>query len=438
MHATIGEFIASGRPAELSVEDRRRHVYIAGKSGTGKSTLLFNLIAADLESGRGLCLLDPHGDLALAVADTVPDHRFNHTVYLDPADPTHTVGYNPLSNVEPDDRALVAAQMVAAFKHVWIDSWGPRLEYILSNSLRLLLDAPQATLLALPRLLVDADYRERLLAHCGDHIVQSFWLDEFARYDPRFRNEAIAPVQNKIGALLGNPFIRNMIGQVKSTINIPALVNSGKVLIVNLSKGRLGEEPSHLLGALLATSFAQASEARALIPERERLDFTLYVDEFQNFATTSFASMLSEARKWRLSLVLANQFLGQLSDGLRQAVLGNAGTLLAFRVGAEDARFLAAEFNLHVPVAVNDSPVLPYCDIGIHTPSALTDIPNFQAWAKLSGHGTPLEPRLMQTFPQSVSGGGRFEAVRARTRARFARPRKHVEAYQSGRLPAVL
>jgi hypothetical protein len=408
MYASIGEFSASGEIVQLSVEDRRRHFYIAGKSGTGKSTLLFNLITADLASGRGFCLLDPHGDLALSVADTIPDARFNDTVYFDPADPSHSIGYNPLANIEPDSRALVAAQIVASFKHVWAESWGPRLEYILTNSLRLLLDAPQTTLLGLPRLLVDADYRSRLLVHCRDQIVRGFWESEFARYDPRFRNEAIAPVQNKIGQLLGNPFIRNMLGQTKSTIHIPSLMNSGKVLIVNLSKGRLGEEPSHLLGALFASAFAQAAEARAALRENERRDFTLYVDEFQNFATSSFASMLSEARKWRLSLVLANQFLGQLSDPLRQAVLGNAGTLIVFRVSAEDAAPLAAE-------------------LGIGKILTLTDTPNHHAWIKLSQHGVPSEPRMLSTFPPNFSDQGKLAAVQARTRARFARPRAIVE-----------
>lgn len=408
MHATIGEFSASGEPVRLSVEDRRRHFYIAGKSGTGKSTLLFNLITADLANGSGFCLLDPHGDLALSVADTIPDDRFNDVVYLDPADPSHCVAYNPLANVEPDLRALTAAQIVASFKHVWAESWGPRMEYILTNSLRLLLDAPRPTLLALPRLLVDADYRARLLVHCSDHVVRAFWEMEFAKYEPRFRNEAIAPIQNKVGALLGNPFIRNLLGQTKSIINIPSLINSGKILIVNLSKGRLGEEPSHLLGALFASAFAQAAEARAALREEERRDFSLYVDEFQNFATSSFASMLSEARKWRLSLILANQFLGQLSDILRQAVLGNVGTLIVFRVSAEDAASLAPE-------------------LGIGTTLALTDTPNHQAWIKLTQHGVPSEPRLLSTFPPNFSIQGKLAAVQARTRARFARPRGIVE-----------
>jgi Type IV secretory pathway, VirD4 components len=302
-----------GRSAHLSRNDRRRHLYLIGKTGTGKSTLLFNLMLADLERDRGFALLDPHGDLAAMLADAVPAWRTNHVIYLDPSDLEHPVGFNPLHDVPFDHRPLVAAHIVAAFQHIWGSSWGPRLEYILTNSLRLLLDAPGSTLLGLPRLLADEQYRTRLLAHSRDPVVRGFWNNEFAAYSDRYASEAIAPVQNKVGTLLSPPALRNMLGQVKSTIDIRRLMDTGQVLIVNLSKGKLGETPTHLLGAFLATAFAQAAEARADTPESERRDFTLYADEFQHFATDSFAAILSEARKYRLSLVLAHQFLGQLS-----------------------------------------------------------------------------------------------------------------------------
>jgi energy-coupling factor transporter ATP-binding protein EcfA2 len=401
--------LPTGEQVPLTHADRRRHVYIIGKSGTGKSTLLSNLMLADLEAGRGFALLDPHGDLAQAVADAVPPCRTNEVLYFDPADLAFPVAFNPLERVSPDYRPLVAAQTVAAFKHLWGESWGPRLEYILTHALRLLLDAPGTTLLGLPRLLTDDAYRARLLRTCDDPIVRAFWEVEFAAYHDRFLTEAIAPIQNKIGALLGPPAIRNIIGQQRSTLNILHLMNTGRVLIANLAKGRLGEAPSHLLGALLATSLAQGAQARADIAEHERRDFTLYADEFQNFATDSFAAILSEARKWRLSLVVAHQFLGQLPPLLRQAVIGNAGTLIAFRIGAEDAPLIAGE-------------------LGLPNPQVLTDSPNFTARIKLLYHDSPTQAHHMRTAPPSSSLTGRLPMIQARSRARHARPRAQVEA----------
>lgn len=401
--------IPTGEFAPLTHNDRRRHVYVIGKSGTGKSTLLFNLMLADLMLGRGFALLDPHGDLAQAVTDRAPAERINDVLYFDPADLAHPVAFNPLEGVAPDRRALVAAQCVATFKHLWSESWGPRLEYILTHAVRLLLDTPGSTLLGLPRLLTDEDYRARLMRGCRDPITRAFWETEFAAYHDRFVTEAIAPIQNKIGALLAPPVIRNILGQQRSTLNIPHLMNSGRVLIANLAKGRLGEGPSHLLGALLATSIAQAAESRADIPEDDRRDFTLYADEFQNFATDSFAAILSEARKWRLSLIVAHQFLGQLPPLLRQAVIGNAGALLAFRLGAEDAPLIADE-------------------LGLANPLALTDTENFAAWIKLMYRDSPTDRHRLKTLPPFPAPDGQLPKVRARTQARHTRPRAQVEA----------
>ena len=329
-------------------------------------------------------------------------------IYLDPADLAHPVGFNPLNNVAIDQRPLVAAHMVAAFQHIWGSSWGPRLEYILTNALRLLLDAPGSTLLGLPKLLADAPYRTRLLGHARDPVVRAFWHNEFAQYSDRFASEAIAPIQNKVGTLLSPPAIRNMLGQVKNTIDIRAIMDRRQVLIVNLAKGKLGEAPTHLLGAFLATAFAQAAEARADVSETERTDFTLYADEFQHFATDSFATILSEARKYHLALVLAHQFIGQLPSLLRQAVIGNAGSIVAFRIGAEDAPLIANE-------------------LGIENQLTLTDTPNFSAWAKLVRNGVPSEPRPIDTLPPEPASAGRLQAVRNRTRARYARPRQAIE-----------
>ena len=396
-------------PITLTRRDRRRHLYIVGKTGTGKSTLLANLMQADLAQGRGFALLDPHGDLAVAVADATPAWRIEHgVIYLDPSDLSHPVGFNPLNSVLPDQRPLVAAHVVAAFQHIWGNSWGPRLEYILTNALRLLLDAPGSTLLGLPRLLADDAYRSRLLAHARDPLVRTFWQTEFAHYSDKYATEAIAPIQNKVGTLLSPPAIRNMLGQVRSTIDIRAIMDRGQVLIVNLGKGKLGEAPTHLLGAFLATAFAQAAEARADVSEDERRDFTLYADEFQHFATDSFATILSEARKYRLALVLAHQFLGQLPDLLRQAVIGNAGSIVAFRLGAEDAPLIARE-------------------LGIENHLTLTDTANFRAWAKLMRDGVPIDATSVETLPPEPQDGSHFAAVQARSRARYARSRTAVE-----------
>jgi type IV secretory pathway TraG/TraD family ATPase VirD4 len=407
-HLELGTF-PDGRSALLSHADRRRHLYLIGKTGTGKSTLLLTMMLADLARGHGFALLDPHGDLATMVADATPAWRTNDVVYLDPADLDHPVGFNPLAAIAVDRRPLVAAQIVAAFQHIWGGSWGPRLEYVLMNALRLLLEAPGSTLLGLPRLFTDEAYRRRLLAHARDPVIRAFWEQEFTTWNERYASEAIAPVQNKVGTLLSPPVLRNMLGQVRSSLDIRRLMDKGRVLIVNLAKGKLGESPTHLLGALLATAFAQAAEARADVGEAQRRDFTLYADEFQHFATDSFAAILSEARKYRLALVLGHQFLGQLPELLRQAVIGNAGSMVVFRVGAEDAPLLARE-------------------LGIATPSALTDTANFSAWIKLIRDGVPGDARPIDTGLPVVAGSGRLDDVRNRTRARYARPRQVVEA----------
>ena len=406
-HEIILGTLASGEDMPLLQVDRRRHVYVIGMTGTGKTGLLLNMMHADLMAGAGFCFLDPHGDACQHIASLAPKERGKDVIYLDPSDPTHTFAYNPLSGVQEAERATAAANIVSAFKSIWSQSWGPRLEYILGHSLRLLLDTRDQTLLGLPRLLVDETYRDWLVARCSDPVVRSFWQTEYAAYDTRLRNEAIAPIQNKIGAFLANPFIRSILCQNSSTLDIADVMNKGKVLIVNLSKGNLGTEPAHLLGALLITACSQAAEARRHIPEHERRDFTLYVDEFQNFATESFATILSEARKWRLSLVAANQTISQLPDGLQHAVFGNAGTLIAFRVGALDAKRLAGE-------------------LGLTNPSTLTQTNNFHAWTKLMRHGAPIEPRLIETFSPPFPGL-RFEPVVAFARSTHMMPRRAVE-----------
>jgi len=400
----------SGEFATLDAEERRRHLYLVGQTGTGKSTLLLNLIAQDLAAGEGLALLDPHGDLAEAVLMHVPKGRTNRFVYVNPADAERPIGFNPLSAVPEELKPIVADGVVSAFRHVWPESWGPRLDYILTNAIRALLDVPGATLLMLPRLLIDEPFRIRLIEqHVRDPMVRSFWLTEYAGYGDHFRAEAISPIQNKIGKALIEPRLRNMLAQPSNTITLRRLMDEGALVICNLSKGRLGEGVAHLLGALLTTAIAQAALSRADIPISKRRVFHLYADEFQSFATESFALVLSEARKYGLTLTVAHQYLEQLPDRLRAAVFGNVGSILACRTGAADAPMLAAQ-------------------IGLGGDDALLDLPNFAAWARLLKGGVPTSPLRLNLCPAPGTRRSSPHRLIDESRRRFGRPRSDVEA----------
>lgn len=405
----LGIDIATGRTVHLSADTRRRHLYVIGKSGVGKTNLLHNLMIDDLNGGGGFCLIDPHGDEAERLADSAPEGRINNVIYFDPSNLSHSIAYNPLESVEPDQRPLAAEHVLSAFAHVWGLSAKdtPRLLHILRNALRLLLDTPGSTLLGLPRLLIQDKYRKRLLRQCQDDAVRMFWEEEFAGYSDRLRADAISAIQNKAGAFVSNPAIRNIVGQARSTIHPSIIMDTGRVLLCNFSKGRLGDEPASLLGALLTTGFAQAAQGRARIPEDQRRDFTLYIDEFQNFTTSSFADILAEARKYRLSLVMAHQYMSQVPEFLQDAVIGTANTTIAFRVGARDAPLLASE-------------------LGLDNPKALKDLANFEAWVKTIQDGIPGSPQLIRTHPPSAALG-HLAAVKARTRDRYARPRDMIE-----------
>jgi type IV secretory pathway TraG/TraD family ATPase VirD4 len=399
----------SGSDVMLDQEERRRHLYIVGQTGTGKSTLLLNLIRQDLTAGEGLALLDPHGDFAEAALAYVPSARTNDLVYINPADIERPIGFNPLSRVPDDLKPVVADGIVSAFRHVWPDSWGPRLDYILTNAVRALLDVPGATLLMLPRLLIDKTFRAQLVdRHVSDPVVRSFWVNEYAGYTDSFRSEAVAPIQNKIGKALMVPSLRNMLAQPKSTITLRRLMDEGAIVICNLSKGKLGESTAHLLGALLTTALAQAALSRADTSAAERRVFHLYADEFQSFATESFALILSEARKYALTLTIGHQYLDQLPDGLRAAVFGNAGSIIACRAGAEDAGILARQ-------------------IGLGGPDALLDLPNFAAWARLLQGGTPTSPIRLHLYDAPRPRRPDADRLIATSRARFGRPRAEVE-----------
>ena len=337
----------------IKTDDRRRHIYIVGKTGTGKTAMVKNMAIQDIMAGRGIGFIDPHGEAAEDLLDFIPSNRINDVVYFNPADIDFPVAFNVMENVGSNYRHLVAAGLMDVFKKIWPDVWSARMEYILGNSILALLEYPNSTLLGINRILSDPVYREKTVKRVKDPVVKSFWVNEFARYSQRYEVEATAAIQNKIGQFISNPLIRNIVGQVKSKINMGDLMDEGKILIANLSKGRIGEDNSKLLGALLITKLQLAAMSRVRIPEEKRRDFFLYVDEFQNFVTESFANILSEARKYRLSLTLANQYISQLeeitatgkSTKVKDAVFGNVGTLISFRIGAEDAEYLEKEFT---------------------------------------------------------------------------------------------
>ncbi len=329
----------------IKPDDRRRHFYLVGKTGMGKTAMLENLAIQDIQNGNGLAVVDPHGEFAEKMLDFIPSNRVNDVVYFNPADLSYPIAFNVIEKVDPDFRHLIASGILSVFKKIWPDVWSPRMEYILNNTLLALLEFPGSTLLGINRMLSEKDYRNKVVDKITDPGVKAFWLNEFAKYPDRFREEAVAPIQNKAGQFISSPLIRNIVGQTKSTIDIRKVMDEGKILILNLSKGRIGEDVSHLLGALMISKIQLAAMGRVDIPEEGRRDFYLYVDEFQNFATESFTNILSEARKYRLCLILAHQYIAQMEETVRDAVFGNVGTLTVFRVGAEDAEALEPEFT---------------------------------------------------------------------------------------------
>ncbi|OHA14079.1 MAG: hypothetical protein A2909_02670 [Candidatus Tagabacteria bacterium RIFCSPLOWO2_01_FULL_39_11] len=334
----------------IKKEDRRKHMYIVGRTGTGKTTLLENMAIQDIQNGNGVGIVDPHGDFAEKMLDFVPEHRIKDVVYFNPSDTNWPIGFNVMENVNAEQRHLVATGLLGIFKKIWPDVWSARMEYLLSNAIFALLEYPDATLLAVNRMFSDKDFRNDVVSKITDDVVKAFWEQEFAKYTDRFMQEATPAIQNKVGQFISNPLIRNIIGQTKSAFNIRQIMDEKKIFIINLSKGKIGEENSNLIGAMLITKIYLAAMGRVDLPdEEERTDFYLYVDEFQNFATDAFASILSEARKYRLNLVIAHQYIGQLitdlSTKVRDAVFGNVGSLVTFRVGAGDAEFLEKEFT---------------------------------------------------------------------------------------------
>lgn len=397
----------------IKAKDRGRHMYVIGKTGMGKSTLLENLVVQDIQNGEGVGFIDPHGSSAETLLSYVPEHRIKDVVYFAPFDQEYPIAFNVMEQVGKDQRALVASGLIAAFKKVWVDAWSARMEYILNNILLALLETPGSTLLGVNRMLSDKDFRKMVIANITDPSVRSFWVDEFAKYSEKFMVEAGAAIQNKIGQFASNPIIRNILGQTESTFNIREIMDNKKIFIMNLSKGRMGEGNANLIGGMLITKIYLAAMSRADTPlevMKNLPNFYLYVDEFQSFANESFADILSEARKYKLSLTIAHQYIEQMSDEVRAAVFGNVGTMVTFRVGSYDAGVLEKEFAPDI------------------TAEDIVNLGFAQVYLRLMIDGIGSAPFSATTLPPIQPLATNFkDDVIAYSRSTYARPRADVE-----------
>jgi hypothetical protein len=394
---------AAGGAIAFSREERERHLYIVGKSGSGKSTVLFNLAMYDIMAGEGIAVIDPHGDLAEAIIDAIPPDRTHEVCYFNVADTEYPVGFNPLARQPRKRHALAAAGIVAAFKHLF-ESWGPRLEHFLFHGVAALLESPRPTLIDLARIYTDEDFRARLVPRIQDPIIARFWTGEYASYDRRFQAEAASSILNKVGQITASPTLRNILGQVSPKFDLAHAMDHHGIFIANLAKGQIGEQASNLLGSLLLSHLQLVAMARSDQAPDKRVPFFVHVDELASFSTDAFASLLSEARKFAAHFSLATQYTEQLSDPVRAAVLGNAGTLMVFRVSAEDARLLAPEFY---PLPAHE----------------LLDQSPHRAWLRRgdSGH------RAISVSPRLFGSRNRKAKVIAQSRRNFARARALIE-----------
>lgn len=395
----------------IKTVDRGRHIYIIGKTGMGKTTLLENMIFSDIQSGKGVAVIDPHGDLAESVLDFVPANRTNDVILFDPSDRDFPIAFNMLESKDPALNTIIASGLVGIFKKIYADSWGPRLEHILRNTILSLLHYPNTTMLGITRILQDKDFRRKVVRKLEDPILKSFWENEFEPMQDRMKIEAISPILNKVGQFLSSPIVRNIVGQPKSTVNLRFAMDKKKIIIVNLSKGKLGEDNSSLLGAMLITKFQIDAMSRADIPEKERVPFYLYVDEFQNFATDSFATILSEARKYKLNLTMANQYIAQMPDEVRDAVFGNVGTILSMQIGFDDAEYISQQYGEEV------------------LPADLVSLSKYTAYTRLLIDGMPSKTFSLDTLPppELEAEEGRKDRIRKVVRERYTKKREMVE-----------
>ena len=408
-------FRGQDRVFGVKEKDRLQHMYIIGQTGTGKTTLLKNLAVQDIKTGQGLAVVDPHGEFVEDLLDSIPEERVADTIYFNPVDSKYPIGFNVLEVKNPEHKHLVASGLMAIFTKIWANVWSARMEYILDNCVMALLDTPGTTLMGIPRLLVDKDYRKYIISNIKDPVVKLFWVTEYEAWEPRFRNEAIVPIQNKVGQFLSTKMIRNIVGQPKSTLDIEDIINNRKILLANVSKGLIGEDNSALLGAMLITKLQLTAMERVRVPLEKRHPFFLYVDEVQNFATDAFATILSEARKYGLGLIISHQYIGQLvtetSTRVRDAIFGNVGTMVTFRVGATDAEFMETQF----------APEIMAQDF--------VNLPNYSVYLKLLVDGISSRPFSAVTLPPVPleSKASIKEVIVEASRRKFSRPAKEVE-----------
>jgi len=397
----------------IKAKDRTRHVYVLGKTGMGKSCLLENMAVQDIQNGEGICFIDPHGKTADLLLEYVPKERVRDVIYIAPFDTEYPISFNVLESVDVDKRHLVVSGLMSTFKKIWVDAWSARMEYILTNTLMALLEAPGSTLLGVNRMLSDKAYRNEIITHIKDPSVKAFWTKEFANYTERQAAEAVPAIQNKVGQFTANPLIRNMIGQPHSSFDFREAMDKRKIMIINLSKGKVGDENMKLLGGLLVTKIYLAAMSRADIPDRVMKvmpNFYLFVDEFQNFANASFADILSEARKYKLNLTIAHQYVEQMDEFVRPAVFGNVGTMIIFRVGASDAEILEKEFA-------------PQFEI-----EDLVNLGFAQIYLKLMIDGLSSSPFSATTLPPIAHPDSSYvKEIIAASREQFSKPRAEVE-----------
>ncbi|MCK9421239.1 MAG: type IV secretion system DNA-binding domain-containing protein [Bacteroidales bacterium] len=397
------------KPFGIKDQDRLGHIYVIGKTGTGKSTLLENMAISDIARGNGLCLIDPHGDIASHILNYIPENRVKDVLYFNPNDTEFPIAFNPILGIHPNHHHLVASGLISTFRKIWADSWGPRMEYILRFALLTLLENQNCSLLDIQRLLTDQTYRNGLLSRSKSPHILSFWHNEFEKYSPTLKTEAIAPILNKTGLFLASTPLRLIVGQKIRGFNLTEIMNQGKILIANLSKGELGEDVSSILGNMLVTNIQLAALYRAKQPELSRKPFYLYVDEMHSFVSMSFADILAEARKYRLSIFLSHQYIDQLQEKIRAAIFGNVGTIISFRIGAEDAEVLAKEFK---PV-FNDNDLI--------------SLPKYNMYIKLMIDGTSSQPFSATTVPLEEARYNLKGKVIAVSQIKYGKPRGEVE-----------
>ena len=393
----------------IKEKNRRGHIYIVGKTGTGKSTLIQNMVISDVNDGNGLALIDPHGDLSDNILSFVPKKRVKDVIYFNPGDIDYPIAFNPLESVHPDQHHIVASGLISVFKKIWSEFWGPRLEHILRNSILTLLERPNSTILDIPRLLTDKDFRGGIIWKVKNQQVREFWFSEFEKYSAYLKTEAVSPILNKMGQFLTSFPLRNIVGQKDNTFDLRKAIDEGKILIVNLAKGKIGEDNCSLLGSMIVTKIWLSALSRADLPEEKRKSFYLYVDEIHSFLTLSFADILSEARKYGLHMTLAHQYIDQLDEKVRGAIFGNIGTVISFRVGIDDAEHLAKQFY----------PIFNQND--------LINLPNYHIYLKLMVDGATSQPFNAITLPPPEKMKSYKESIVKLCREKYSKPRKEVE-----------